>query len=72
MQAFAKKPKDPVKTEQNEMRITAKGSMRKYIGYATKLLSEPDFKEMHIMATGNAIAKSVILVEMIKRRHGNF
>jgi DNA-binding protein len=34
-------------------------------------LNKTDHKEIQIKATGNAIVKAIILVELIKRRIGN-
>jgi DNA-binding protein len=34
-------------------------------------LNKTDYKEIQIRATGNAIVKAIILVELIKRRIGN-
>jgi DNA-binding protein len=71
MQGYRKINKDKVKTEENEIRITSKGSVTKYCGYARRVLERTDLKSIEIRATGNAIVKALILIEMVKRQVGN-
>ena len=70
MQNYEKipKPKDP--TDENEIRVTSKGEIKKYLGYAFRILEKTDFKQLKIKATGQAIVKAVILIELVKRRVG--
>ena len=59
-----------VKTADNEMRVTMKGSMRSWVSYAQKILEKPEHKELTIKALGNASNNAVILVEILKRKIG--
>lgn len=72
MQSFKKAKKENPKTDDNEIRVSAKQTIRKYIGYATYLLNKEDFKYLKVCATGNATTKALIFVEMLKRKHGHF
>jgi DNA-binding protein len=38
------------------------------LGYAFRILTKTDHKDLKIRATGNAIVKALILIELIKRR----
>jgi ribonuclease P/MRP protein subunit RPP25 len=60
------------KTEENEIRVTSKGQLRGYVRYAINILTKEDstHEEIVVKATGNAIVKGLILVEIIKRRVG--
>lgn len=71
MENYSKRPKPKEKTEDNEIRITAKGQIRNYQGYAEKVLQKPEHDSIVISATGNAIVKALILIELIKRSVGN-
>ena len=51
--------------------MTSKGEIRKYLGYAFRILEKTENRELVIKATGNAIVKAVILIELVKRRIGN-
>lgn len=42
------------------------------MGYAQKVLNKMGYDQIKIRAAGNAIVKAMILVELIKRRQGNF
>lgn len=57
---------DPIK--ENEIRITAQGLIRSYITYASTLLQEKQAKEIVLKAMGQAISKTVAIVEIIKKR----
>jgi len=59
---------DHEKPQQNEIRVTAQGKMRKYILYATNLLETKDVKAITLRAMGKAIHKTVTIAELIKRR----
>jgi DNA-binding protein len=41
------------------------------MGYAFKVFSKFNFRELKVKATGNAIVKAMILIELIKRREKN-
>lgn len=71
MQGYEKvlKEKDP--TIENEIRVMAKGQIKKYLGYALRILTKTDFKSLEIRGTGNAIVKALILIELVKRRVGD-
>ncbi|XP_008811688.1 ribonuclease P protein subunit p25-like protein [Phoenix dactylifera] len=62
------KPRDETLTKENEIRVTSQGRMRSYITYATSLLQEKDSIEIVFKAMGRAINKTVMIVELIKRR----
>lgn len=64
-------PKEKTKTEENEIRVTSKGQIKKYLGYALRVLTKTDMKSLVIKATGNAIVKALILIEIVKRRVGD-
>ena len=71
MENFKKVQKPKEKTEDNEIRITSKGQIRNYFGYAEKVLEKDNGESLIISATGNAIVKALILIELVKRRIGN-
>lgn len=73
MQGFKKVEKEKQKTEENEIRVTSRGLIKSYLGYAFRVLEEDKLNknELVIKATGNAIVKALILIELIKRRIGN-
>ncbi|XXG86277.1 hypothetical protein AAC387_Pa11g1200 [Persea americana] len=62
------KPKEEAPINENEIRITAQGRMRNYITYATNLLQDKGSNEIIFKAMGRAINKTVMIVELIKRR----
>ncbi|MQL90395.1 hypothetical protein Taro_022983 [Colocasia esculenta] len=62
------KPREETPINENEMRITAQGRIRNYISYATSLLQEKGSNEIVFKAMGRAINKTVMIVELIKRR----
>ena len=56
--------------------MTSRGQIKKYLGYALRLLTKPDtekpeVRDLRIRATGNAIVKALILIEIVKRRIGD-
>lgn len=57
--------------EKNEIRVAKKGLIKKYMGYAFKVLNKFHYRTIKIRATGNAIVKALILIELIKRREKN-
>lgn len=62
------KSREETPINENEIRITAQGRMRSYITYATTLLLEKGSEEIVFKAMGRAINKTVMIVELIKRR----
>ena len=71
MQGYRKIAKDKPKTEENEIRVTSKGQIKKNLGYALRVFTKTDIRTLDIRATGNAIVKALILVELVKRRIGD-
>ncbi len=51
--------------------MSAKGEIRRYLGYALRVLTKTDMKSLEIRATGNAIVKAIILIELVKRKVGD-
>lgn len=51
--------------------MAAKGQIKNYLGYAFRILNKTDHRSMTIRATGNAIVKALILIELVKRRVGD-
>ena len=68
---YRKVPKEKTKTEENEIRVTSKGQIKKYLGYALRVLTKTEMRDLKIRATGNAIVKALILIEIVKRRVGD-
>ncbi|KAJ3671422.1 hypothetical protein LUZ60_007501 [Juncus effusus] len=62
------KPREETPISENEIRITAQGRMRNYISYALTLLQEKGSNEIVLKAMGRAINKTVMIVELVKRR----
>ncbi|XP_014757373.1 uncharacterized protein LOC100824218 isoform X2 [Brachypodium distachyon] len=62
------KPRNETPISENEIRITALGRMRNYIGYGMSLLEENGHDEIIIKAMGRAINKTVMVAELLKRR----
>ncbi|KAG1359452.1 ribonuclease P protein subunit p25-like protein [Cocos nucifera] len=62
------KPREETPTNENEIRVTSQGRMRNYITYATSLLQEKGSNKIIFKAMGRAINKTVMIVELIKRR----
>ncbi|CAH9134105.1 unnamed protein product [Cuscuta epithymum] len=66
------KPKPEARINENEIRITSQGLIRNYINYATTLLQERHGEDIVLKAMGQAISKSVLVAEIIKRRFPRF
>ncbi|CAA6666712.1 unnamed protein product [Spirodela intermedia] len=62
------KPREEAPINENEIRVTTQGRMRNYISYAINLFQEKGTNEIVLKAMGRAINKSVMIVELIKRR----
>jgi DNA-binding protein len=58
-------------TAENEIRVAAAGQIKNYLGYAFRILNKTDHRDIKIRATGNAIVKALILIELVKRRVGD-
>jgi ribonucleases P/MRP protein subunit RPP25 len=70
---YTKVEKEKVKTEENEIRVTSKGKIKSYLGYALRIFDaeKANLRSLKIRATGNAIVKALILIELVKRRVGD-
>ena len=53
---------------ENEIKINSKGPIKNYLGYALRILNKTNHRNVKIRATGNAIVKALILIELIKKR----
>jgi DNA-binding protein len=53
---------------ENEIKITSKGLIKNYLGYAFRIFNKTNHRSLKIRATGNAIVKALILIELVKRR----
>lgn len=51
--------------------MTAKGQIKKYLGYALSAFNKREMRSIEIRGTGNAIVKALILIELVKRRVGD-
>ena len=67
---YTRVQKEKEKTVENEIRVAAKGQIKKYLAYAFRIFNKTEHKSITIKATGNAIVKALILVEIIKRTQG--
>ena len=63
--------KENADTAENEIRVAASGQIKKYLGYAFRILDKTEHKYLTVRATGNAIVKALILIELVKRRKGD-
>ncbi|CAA7399686.1 unnamed protein product [Spirodela intermedia] len=64
----AEKPREETPIMENEIRVTSQGRMRNYMSYASILLQEKGSDKIVFKAMGRAINKTVMIVELIKRR----
>ncbi len=71
MENYQKVQKQKEDTAENEIKVAAGGQVRNYFGYAFRILNRSSFKFITIRATGNAIVKALILIELVKRRIGD-
>lgn len=66
-----RKSKDNSTRAENEIRVTAAGSVSFHVSSAVKAFTDMERSDIVIKATGNALAKAITLAEIIKRRfHG--
>jgi len=70
MDKYRRVPKEKSTEEKpdNEIRVTAVGSVSAYVSFAAKVFNEMEKDELTVKATGGALAKAVTLTEVIKRR----
>ncbi len=54
--------------EGSEIRVTASGKERNYIGYASKLIEERELDTVVLTGMGSAITKTITVAEILKRR----
>jgi DNA-binding protein len=54
--------------EGSEIRVTASGKERNYIGYASKLIEEKGLDTVVLTGMGSAITKTITVAEILKRR----
>jgi len=62
------KPKETLVKDDEEIRVTAAGSVSAYVSRAATVFNELDKKFVIVQATGNALTKAVTTAEVIKRR----
>jgi hypothetical protein len=43
---YKRPEKEKVQTEENEIRVTSKGQIKKYLGYALRIFEKTDFKSV--------------------------
>ena len=53
---------------ENEIKICTKGLIKNYLGYAFRIFNKTNHRNLKIRATGNAIIKALILIELVKKR----
>jgi DNA-binding protein len=71
MEGYKKVIKAKANTEENEIHVTSKGEIKKYLGYALRVLTKSaDHRNLIIISKGNATVKALILIEIVKRRVG--
>lgn len=62
------KPKEDVQKADEEIRVTAAGSVSAYVSRAATVFNELKKPYVIVQATGNALTKAVTAAEVIKRR----
>jgi len=62
------KPRETMVKDDDEIRVTAAGSVSAYVSRAAKLFNEMERPYLTITATGNALTKAVTAAQVIKRR----
>merc|ERR1719498_1538308 len=62
------KPREQTVKDEDEIRVTAAGSVSAYVAYAAKVFNEMEKPKIVIKGTGNALSKVVTAAEIIKRR----
>eukprot|EP01067_Filipodium_phascolosomae_P008628 Filipodium_phascolosomae@DN7403_c0_g1_i1.p1 len=67
MEKYRLVPKAKELVGEHEIRVSSAGRIAAYISYAFRLF-EQDKQEITVTATGNAIPRAVVVVELLKRR----
>merc|ERR1719464_1992085 len=62
------KVKETTVKDDDEIRVTAMGSVSAYVSRAATVFKELESEQVVVKATGNALTKAVTLAEVIKRR----
>ncbi|CAL1166652.1 unnamed protein product [Cladocopium goreaui] len=62
------KPKEDIQKSDEEIRVTAAGSVSAYVSRAATVFNELKKPYVIVQATGNALTKAVTAAEVIKRR----
>ncbi|CAK0809798.1 unnamed protein product [Prorocentrum cordatum] len=62
------KPKSTEEIAEDEIRVTAAGSVSAYVSRVAKVFTELEKPSVTIKATGGALTKAVTLAEVVKRR----
>merc|ERR1719247_3392943 len=62
------KPREQTVKDDDEIRVTAAGSVSAYVAYAAKIFNEMEKPKIVVKGTGNALSKVVTAAEVIKRR----
>merc|ERR1719247_2355434 len=62
------KPREQTVKDDDEIRVTAAGSVSAYVAYAAKIFNEMEKPKIVVKGTGNALSKVVTTAEVIKRR----
>jgi len=62
------KQQETVVKDDDEIRVTAAGSVSAYVSRAAKVFNELEKPQVCIKASGNALTKAVTLAEVVKRR----
>eukprot|EP00913_Durusdinium_trenchii_P031502 g29494.t1 len=62
------KPKEEIQKADEEIRVTAAGSVSAYVSRAATVFNELKKPYVIVQATGNALTKAVTAAEVIKRR----
>lgn len=58
-----------VLSDKHVVRITPSGSLRAYVGYADRVLADPEVGRVQLVASGKAIGRAVSVAEILKRKH---
>lgn len=56
--------------EKHILRITLSGTIKAFVGYGDRVLSDPNLGHVRIVAFGKAIGKGITVAEILKRKHG--
>lgn len=56
-------------SEKHILRITSSGTIRAFVGYGDRILSDSTVGRVQIVATGKTISKAISVAEILKRKH---